>query len=65
LLCYRGQAAGPTHRVLPLAAYVVNTINYCETYFTSPFIINTLPHHQKCSHDSLCNVYVTPTETGL
>jgi hypothetical protein len=27
--------------------------------------INTLPHHQKCSHDSLFNVYETRTETGL
>jgi hypothetical protein len=35
-----------------------------ETHFTSLFI-NTLPHHQKCSHDSLFNVYETRTETGL
>jgi hypothetical protein len=35
-----------------------------ETHFT-PLFINTLPQHQKCSHDSLFNVYKTPTETGL
>jgi hypothetical protein len=30
-----------------------------------PLFINTLPHHQKCLHDSLFNVHETPTKTGL
>jgi hypothetical protein len=27
-----------------------------------PLFINTISHHQKCLHDSLFNVYETPTK---
>jgi hypothetical protein len=27
--------------------------------------VNTLSHHQKCLHDNLFNVYVTPIESDL